>query len=431
MRYLLLIVGVMVIQGRTDAQVGGSAAQGRLAAAQKLPVIKAGSKKVSIRDGEFFDRDAWNLSPTARPDVYTADRTRKAKWVTFYTDMDSIRVRVKPGGRYDFVILWNGKDSCYTRIVSAIPPTSRRGVGGDDAGNGAGRNGADAKGKTDTIPFALTEYNAIAAKAVINGVDTVSMHFDVGSFGFHLTKEVLGRKPSLGKVRTLQMGTRVWDRPDIGVTGFTAHDMDGRFGWDLFEGQQVEIDYDHNLLIIHPRLPGGLKGYVREKLLFQRNYVCIKGDFGAGEGSLKGKGKLKGEGMLTGEGSLKGKGKLKGEGCFMLDTGSDQAAIVDSGWAAAHHFADGLKLIKTTVLKDPRGVKYETKTLLAPRLDLRGIRLSNVPTLVLSGRNPTGLEVNFLGNDLLKRFNIILDFQHDHIYLKPNHLMGAPYRANS
>jgi len=27
----------------------------------------------------------------------------------------------------------------------------------------------------------------------------------------------------------------------------TAHEMDGRFGWNLFEGKQVEIDYDRNL----------------------------------------------------------------------------------------------------------------------------------------------------------------------------------------
>jgi hypothetical protein len=262
-------------------------------------------------------------------------------------------------------------------------------------------NGKAGGGKTDTIPFRLTEYNAIAAQAVIDGADTVILHFDVSSFGFRLTKDAMLRKTSRKKVKTLQMGTRIWESPSVGVTGFTAHDMDGRFGWDLFEGQQVEIDYDKNLLIIHPRLPRGLKGYTREKILFQRSYVCIKAAFG------------------------------KGEGSFMLDTGSDQAAIVDSGWAAAHRFTDGLRVVKSTVLKDPRGNRYETRTVEAPMLELGQIRLANVPTLVLSGRNPVGFEVNFLGNDALKRCNIILDFQHDYIYLKPNGLIGAPYRANS
>jgi len=47
--------------------------------------------------------------------------------------------------------------------------------------------------------------------------------------------------------------------------------MDGRFGWNLFEGKQVEIDYDRNLLIIHSALPKALKGYVRSKLNFMHS----------------------------------------------------------------------------------------------------------------------------------------------------------------
>jgi len=381
MKYLLLILVALLPQAMI-AQPTPPATQ------SNLPLIRANSKKVSIRDDGFFDKDSWNLSPAARPDVYTADRTRKSKWVTFYTDTDSIRVRVKPGGKYDFIILLNGKDSCFTRIASAIPPAS-----------------ATANGATDTIPFTLTEYNAIAATAVINDTDTVKLHFDVGSFSFHLTKDALAQKPSRKKVHTLQMGTRIWRNPSVGATGYTSHNMDGRFGWDLFEGRQVEIDYDHHLLIIHPKMPKYLKGYVKEKLLFLRSYVCVQAAY-------------------TTAGAVD-------EGYFMLDTGSDQAAIVDSAWAAAHHFTTGLQVIKTTTLKDPRGVQYEVRTVRAPELGLKNIRLTNVPTLVLSGRNPAGFPLNYLGNDFLKRFNIILDFQHDYIYLKPNGLMDVPYRANS
>ncbi|RYF37317.1 MAG: hypothetical protein EOO38_26495, partial [Cytophagaceae bacterium] len=95
---------------------------GYLAQAQaQLPLIRATSSHVAIRDGGYLNKNAWTLSPKARPDVYTADRTRKAKWVTFYTDLDSIRLRVKPGTRTDFIILLNGKDSCYTRLASALP----------------------------------------------------------------------------------------------------------------------------------------------------------------------------------------------------------------------------------------------------------------------------------------------------------------------
>ncbi|MDO6431512.1 hypothetical protein Q4E93_12985 [Flavitalea sp. BT771] len=156
----------------------------------KLPVIRATSKKVSINDGGFLDKNAWALSPKIRPDIFTADRTRETKWVTFYTDVDSIRVKVKPGTSFDFIVLLNGKDSCYTRIVSAIPP-KRTLKGKID--------------KNDTIPFTLSSFNAIHVRSVINNTDTLNLHFDVGSFDFHLTKDCLAK---LKKVYKLQLGTR-------------------------------------------------------------------------------------------------------------------------------------------------------------------------------------------------------------------------------
>jgi len=136
-------------------------------AQSRLPVVRATSQKVSINDGGYLDKNAWNLNPKLRPDVYTADRTRRTKWVTFYTDIDSICVKVKPGTKFDFVILLNGKDSCYTQIASALPPS------------GTAPAGAVAE---DTIPFELTAYNAIKVRALINDKDTLNLHFDIGSF---------------------------------------------------------------------------------------------------------------------------------------------------------------------------------------------------------------------------------------------------------
>jgi len=128
------------------------------------------------------------LSPKARPDIYVADRTRKTKWVSFYTD----------------------RDSNYT------------------------------------------------------------LHFDLGSSGFCYTREVLARRPAIGKAIKLQMGTIIWDHPSLRPTALTAHDMDGRFGWDLVEGRTVEINYDKSLLIIRSDLPR-LKGYRRLKISFIRS----------------------------------------------------------------------------------------------------------------------------------------------------------------
>lgn len=371
-----------------------------------LHIIRASSKSVSIRDGSRMAKNAWTLSPHIRPDVFTADRTRKTKWVTFYTNLDSIRVKVKPGTRYNFVILLNGKDSCYTQIASAIAPENKQEI----------------RKSPDTIPFTLSAFNAIQVKAIVNDVDTLNLHFDVGSFDFHFTKEALLKKTSLvpnrndvlaGKAKAdynhlnpatiLQMGSISWNNPDIIPTGLTAHGMDGRFGWNLFEGKSVEINYDRHCLVIHPALPKKLKGYVKSDLEFMESFVCMKGAVRVGAHNYK--------------------------GYFLMDTGSDQAIILDSSWAARQHFPkDSLKLIRTSSLKDPRGVTYETRTVEVPHIILNGYTLTAVPAYMLSSRNPVGFEVNYFGNDLLKRFHMILDFKNDAVYLKPNHYMSIAYR---
>ena len=371
-----------------------------------LPVIMATSKKVTIKDGGFIDKDAWTLSPENRPDVYTADRTRKTKWVTFYTDIDSIRVKVKPGTRYNFVILFNGKDSCYTQIASAIPPET---------------SPHPQDTKSDTIPFTLTAYNAIKVKAIIDNSDTLAVHFDASSFSFHLTRDAILKKTNLLPVQPdavagnftpdynrlrqagkLQIGSAVWTNPEILPTAATAHDMDGRLGWTLFDGKMIQVDYDRNLLIISHELPKELKGYTKVKIEFIRSIPCIEGSF-----------------------EINGK---KYTGRFAMDTGSEEAIILDGSWTNNVGFPQSLHVIKLSTLSDAGGNKYETKLVSAPSFGIKKFVLSAIPTMMINGSRSSGSGINYLGNDLLKRFNIIMDFKHDCIYLKPNKLFYTPYR---
>jgi hypothetical protein len=398
MKHILLIIPLLYLQTAL--------------AQTTLRVIRATSKKITINDGGFLDKNAWTLSPGARPDVFTADRTRKTKWVTFYTDIDSIRIKVKPGGRYNFVILLNGKDSCYTQVASAITPESMR---------------ENNVATHDTIPFTLTAYNAIAVKAVINNTDTLNMDFDASSFDFHLIPEAILKKTKLlanqpdalagksapnyhklNKATTLQMGNMVWHDVEILPAGANAHGMDGRFGWNVFEGKQVEVDYDKNIMIIHSKLPKNLKGYVKANIIFGHAYSFpyIKSSF-----------------------ELAGKSYA---GNFGMDTGSEQALVLDSAWITQQNFPDNyLKPLKSTILHDGAGKVYETKRVMVPTFQLSGFNLTNVPALIFNRHNPPGFEMNFLGNDVLKRFNIILDFKNDQLYIKPNHLISIKYQEKA
>lgn len=351
-----------------------------VSAQSRLPVVSATSKTASIRDGAFFDKGSWTLNPKLKLDVYTVDRTRETKYVTFYTDIDSIKVKLKPRTHFDFVVLLNGRDSFYTRIESAIKPTDLT---------------ARASSKPDTIPFWLTADNAIAVKALINHTDSVSMHFDLSAFGLRLTKDAIQNKLHSSKINaitTLQIGTRIWQKPDVRSTDLTAKQMDGRIGWDMFEGQIVEINYERGLMVVHQTLPRNLSGYRRSKMNFIRSFPC-----------------------LTGSLIVDGKSYTSD---FMLDTGSPGSVIIDSVWAATNHFPNNLKVLSTTVLRDPRGVKYEMRNVEIRAIRLNGLTSANVAGLLLGSQHPTGFPINLLGNGLLKDFDMIVDFQKDEVYLR-------------
>ena len=93
-------------------------ASASLLAQKKMPVIKANSTTVDIKDGDNFRKGAWRISPDVKPDVYTTSN----KKVTFYTDIDSITIKINPKvEKYDFMVLLNGKDSAWTQIAYQIP----------------------------------------------------------------------------------------------------------------------------------------------------------------------------------------------------------------------------------------------------------------------------------------------------------------------
>ena len=83
---------------------------------QQLPLIRANSRNVNIKDGYVLRNNIWNLSPDIKPDIYYPLDPVTNKVIIFYTDIDSISFCIEPGKTYDFAVLLNGKDTCYTQI---------------------------------------------------------------------------------------------------------------------------------------------------------------------------------------------------------------------------------------------------------------------------------------------------------------------------
>ena len=73
------------------------------------------------------------------------------------------------------------------------------------------------------------------------------------------------------------------------------------------------------------------------------------------------------------------------------------------------------------------GKAVSNTTVLLPELRIGGHRLTQIPCDLEEPSNGAGLPFNIVGNEVLKRFNVILDFQTGMIYLKPNSLQNIPY----
>jgi hypothetical protein len=74
-----------------------------------------------------------------------------------------------------------------------------------------------------------------------------------------------------------------------------------------------------------------------------------------------------------------------------------------------------------------QGKAFPVVTVNIEKLQMARNSLLNIPAQKLTTSNPAGFPVHILGNEVLKRFNTILDFQKNKVYLQPNKLWNLPY----
>ena len=86
-----------------------------LYAQEKWPTIKATSKIVDVRDGDSFLKGFWKITPEAKPDIFIT--SSKGGNVTFYTDSDSISIKISQTTKFDFIILLNDTSKAFTEIL--------------------------------------------------------------------------------------------------------------------------------------------------------------------------------------------------------------------------------------------------------------------------------------------------------------------------
>lgn len=365
-------------------------------------IIHANSDRSYFVEGKNGDKTAWYLDPALDLDVYETNRLSKATWIYFHTDIDSFKIKMKPGERYDFVVILNGKDSCFNQIRSAATITRY----------------SDLEPAThDTIPFVLTEANNIVFRASINETDSIDLFFDTGATGIVMTHEAIAQKTQLltqeeadyqardfvplSKPISLEIGLFQWKDLTVYPSSVGPDGTDGHFGWDLFDGRVVEIDYEKRIMIVHSSLNKIPKAYSKLDILYLHTLFCIEGKV-----NVRGK-------------SYKNR--------YLFDTGYQRTVILDSVIRQDDQFPRDLPAIKTTELRNSSGTVFVTKIVKSDYLQFGRYKALDVPSQLLSVPNPARFKTHILGGELLKRFDTILDFQDHHVYLKPNRLMSQPY----
>lgn len=360
---------------------------------KKLPVIKASSGQAKIYE-QGNPASNWSINPKLKPDVHTTGKLTGSNTVKFKTDIDSIIFKLGPGQQKDFIVLLNGKDSCLTRITS--PEV---------------KNFSKVSPEVhDTIPFFINKYNTNLLPIVFNGTDSLMLNFDTGATEINFTTDALKTKvKSHPKLYSTNYDTRIGGRTykstiyDLSLVG---NEADGLLGWNVFDGMVVELDYDQNKMILHSKMP--------KQVLHDRKYSKFKIRY------ITNKPFIKAEIAQSG---------TRHKSWFMFDLGYQRTAMLDNDLLQEAKFpTEKMEVIKKVIMHGSRGNDVPVITSNLDNLKLGNFELKNVTAQVMGKNKPRpGVNMHILGSDVLKRFNTVLDFQKDVIYLKPNHLYDTAF----
>ena len=364
-------------------------------AQEPVLVIPASSRVVTITDGHHVKKDYWYVMPERSPDVYYVEVPLEPHRVTFTTDRGSAAFDVTYGSRHDFVIrLADGREARTQVRAEFRNLLSHRRIGP-----------APADG-VDTIPFTLGDNDKIYLKARLNDGPLLDVQFDLGAGGSLIKKASVPKVtmafdgtarlrnsdgdnevPSSSRNRLDIAGLR-WENVPFLVADNMTHREDLLLGNALFQDKVVEIDYDRMRISVHatrPALPGGwteVELFLDGVVPFARGALAIDG--------------------------------VDRAGWFMLDTGAYTSILNSDRLSAPSKFARELR----------RMVGWPRR---GPSISIGG-RTFEHPNYSVRRYDGDVSALGLLGNDVLKRFNLVLDNRRGRAYLRPNGRAHDPFR---
>ena len=377
-------------------------------AQQNSPLIKANSNKISIKDSDGPITKYWDyLTTMIKPVVYNVSKINKKRQLTFYTDIDSISFEISPGEKYDFKVLLNSKDTCYAQISTIIPSYYK------ECYNCLITN--------DTIPFILGKDHYIHIKGKVNDSETLDLIFDTGASCVLLTETGLKKakinldgfteNQGTGGFTTehtsssnhLQLSALNWKNlPLLFIDYKGSLSSDGVIGFNVFEDKVVEIDYNKSIMIIHSKFPIEKSGYTESKMRHNINGSFIQGTLNNGEKDCT--------------------------GWFLFDTGGNLTVAVDGDFSTANQLHGTMKKLGSSSTRGTGSNILKSETDLLPKLKIVDFVMSGVPIQLQSSTVNFFDGAGIIGNSVLERFNVIIDYPNATIYLRPNYLFNKTFR---
>jgi Aspartyl protease len=377
-------------------------------AQKKVLILKANNSSINIKEGDFLYKDIWNASSEVKLDTFFTNPFSGTKQVIFYSDIDSISFLVKPNKQYDFTILLNGKSPAYTQINTSLKaqPSLEPKLYYSTIKN---------KVNPDTIPFRLGSDSYIHLKGKVNGSDSLDFIFDTGAGICVMTRSLISKKVNMqldgsqmnsgsdgaeavpiSKKNKLEIAHLVWNNVPFLSIDYKKFPFEAVLGWVAFEDKIVEIDYEKNRMIIHPILPKVADAYARVemKLIGGIPYIKCK--------------------MVVNGKEI--------EAWFDFDSGSDGTLFIGQKLAADNGLNGTLESIGTSKIRGSSGKSIQQAKVLLPELKIGNFEMYQLP-MSINSEDPKGSDNHEnIGNNILKRFNTILDISNKAIYLKPNRL---------
>lgn len=267
----------------------------------------------------------------------------------------------------------------------------------------------------DTIPFTIGSDNGIHIMGTINGSEPLDFLFDTGANAVVIASSLLDKKIAMqldgqtenngaDGISTMQTSSnnhiKISGLEFINTTivsiPYNQPIFDAVLGWIVFDNKIVEINYDIKKLIIHDSLIIIPNGFVKLETKHEGNLYYVKA-------------------LVDVDGT-------QSEGWLEYDTGCNSNLLLSQDYASKHNLNNKMKSIGLSTSVGSAGISWKSDRSILPSLKIGGFELNNIPIDINQSDPPGNHPYDLLGNNIMKRYNTIIDFKNNVVYIKPNSL---------